>query len=672
MKKAFLFMLLCVVTSPLYATTYYVANQASGASDAHNCTDDTTNACKTITRGLAVSMGAGNKLIVEGSGAADPYTETANITTGGSSGSPFVLQGYNAGSCPETPSSDPLTPLGTNPAPTVQVVGQIQVNASNVTVTCIEVTPNPALGINYNYNGYDPTHAGIGVSTMGLSNIVISENYIHKNTSGAGGGFGAIDPTGSGHYVFNYAIAAGSAGLHYGLTNITVTHNFDHMGGGGGGISISCAGLCNVTNNEEYGGEQDDNIYEGPDLDYNEVENGGGVGGGVLTFHFNYMHGADQNFCGTTRHNCHTDCVEDSDWNLQNAVIDGNICFNQDEGIYLWDCPDSNCNTSGMTYWVYGTYYLIFNVRISNNLIAFGPNIGHLDVGIDIWHGQASVYNNAVWGAYSEAQLNSDIQYWENNILYQTYLGLNGDQCTTPYGINLEGQPISGGDSTTFDNNNKNIDYQDTTCSVPHTGLYANDLVNVNPLWVAPGTYSNTPGAVSPNINLQSGSPAIAAGINLALIFTNDLFNKTRNAGAAYDIGPVAFASSQPGISFNPTSLSFGVQLDGTTSPVMTVTVTNTGTAVLNFSSIYLVGINAGEFGVTTTCGPTLGVGVSCVLQVTFAPITPGGKSADVQVTDNAPNSPQLVPLSGIGGTSTLTFPSWNPGVISMTELIIK
>jgi len=531
--------------TPAQATTYYVAPTGN---DSNLCSQ--SQPCLTIGHGLSVAAGPGNALYV----ASGTYTENPNLTTGGSpSGGNFVVQGFAPGSsCSETASSDPFTPEGTNPAPTAKIVGQVQINASYVTFTCFDVTPNFALGRNYNYNSFTPQDAGIGVSTSSLTTITISENYVHKNTGGSGGGFGAIDPSGSGYYVFDYAIAAGCAGCRYALSNISVIHNFMRMGGGQI-ASMSCSGTCLFQDNEEYGGEADDNNFaDGHDLDYNELENTSGVGGGVLSVLGNYMHGADQNFCGTSRHNCHTDCFEDGNWGAQNIVIDRNVCFNWNEGWYFWDCVNSACNTSDANR-AHGTYTQIYNDVATNNIFAFGAN-EQADVCLDIWHGQFRFDNNSCWGAFSEASLNSDVLSYENNINVATYNGPGGvSQCTTPYGIDLEGGFSPEG--TTFDVTNANIDWQDTTCTVPNSGLYVNDKRNVDPKWVSPGSYSNTPvaSASGKDFHLQSSSPAIGAGSNLCGLFTDDLAGNTRPCGA-FDIGPyMLLNASGP---FPPTNLA--------------------------------------------------------------------------------------------------------------------
>lgn len=45
----------------------------------------------------------------------------------------------------------------------------------------------------------------------------------------------------------------------------------------------------------------------------------------------------------------------------------------------------------------------------------------------------------------------------------------------------------------------------------------------------------------------------------------------------------------------------------------------------------------------------TFGVNKSCAILVTFKPLSAGARTAAVSISDNAPNSPQEVWLSGVG-----------------------
>ena len=103
-----------------------------------------------------------------------------------------------------------------------------------------------------------------------------------------------------------------------------------------------------------------------------------------------------------------------------------------------------------------------------------------------------------------------------------------------------------------------------------------------------------------------------------------------------------------PAVTLTPTSLAWGKVLVGVTKGPKVVTLTNSGSATLNISSIGI----SGDFALVSglkPCGSTLAAGKVCKLRVTFTPTQTGARTGAVTITDNAPNSPQQVPLSGTG-----------------------
>jgi hypothetical protein len=105
-----------------------------------------------------------------------------------------------------------------------------------------------------------------------------------------------------------------------------------------------------------------------------------------------------------------------------------------------------------------------------------------------------------------------------------------------------------------------------------------------------------------------------------------------------------------PAVTLVPTSLAWGKVLVGTTKGPKTVTLTNSGTATLNISNISV----SGDFALTTvaaSCSTSkpVAVGKTCKIKVTFTPTQTGLRTGNVTITDNAPNSPQQIPLSGTG-----------------------
>ena len=133
-----------------------------------------------------------------------------------------------------------------------------------------------------------------------------------------------------------------------------------------------------------------------------------------------------------------------------------------------------------------------------------------------------------------------------------------------------------------------------------------------------------------------------------------------------------------------PTSISFGTQPVGITSGTQTVTLTNAGSALLNLTGFAITGSNSTNFGFlvkgATPCplpSGTLTAGASCTVSVDFAPQAAGPVSATLSISDNASGSPQLIALSGNGGTSgialspaTLNFASQTVGANSMAQAV--
>src|ERR1043166_4804808 len=107
-----------------------------------------------------------------------------------------------------------------------------------------------------------------------------------------------------------------------------------------------------------------------------------------------------------------------------------------------------------------------------------------------------------------------------------------------------------------------------------------------------------------------------------------------------------------PAVTFAPTSLTFAAQPIGTTSAPQSITVSNTGTGSLFINSAATRGANPLDFTqVSDGCsGLTLAAGTSCTVSITFSPTASGARSATFILTDNAPASPQTVPISGLAG----------------------
>jgi hypothetical protein len=114
-------------------------------------------------------------------------------------------------------------------------------------------------------------------------------------------------------------------------------------------------------------------------------------------------------------------------------------------------------------------------------------------------------------------------------------------------------------------------------------------------------------------------------------------------------IRSVANLAVNPGISYAPSSLTFGVQTNGTSSAAQPVVVINTLNGALAISSIAVTG----DFIETDNCGTSLPKGSSCTINVTFKPTASGTRNGSLKLTDGATNSPQVISLTGTGGAPT-------------------
>ncbi len=124
--------------------------------------------------------------------------------------------------------------------------------------------------------------------------------------------------------------------------------------------------------------------------------------------------------------------------------------------------------------------------------------------------------------------------------------------------------------------------------------------------------------------------------------------------------GPV----TAPFASLSTGALDFGPVVLGGTSGVQTVTVTNTGTAPLTFSSLpTTAGADGGQFVLAVnTCAPvglSLAPGASCDITLRFTPTgSPGPRGATVQIATNA--GTHTVTLNGV---ATATAPPATPQI---------
>ncbi len=121
-------------------------------------------------------------------------------------------------------------------------------------------------------------------------------------------------------------------------------------------------------------------------------------------------------------------------------------------------------------------------------------------------------------------------------------------------------------------------------------------------------------------------------------------------------------SSASAAVSLNTTSIDFGGQSMGTTSPGQIVTVTNSGNAALSVASVSITGAQASQFAQSNDC-TNVNPGATCSITVTFSPAIDSGTALNgavaaagtLVISSNATGSPHNVALAGSGEKSLVS-----------------
>ena len=199
------------------------------------------------------------------------------------------------------------------------------------------------------------------------------------------------------------------------------------------------------------------------------------------------------------------------------------------------------------------------------------------------------------------------------------------------------------------------------TVTLTNTGGQGLDLNSISIGGANPGDFAATPNCTPPNVLGVNATCAInvdftptAAGLRQATLMATD------NASGSPQSIPLSGtgAAPQPDVTLTPGSLTFPTTNQGSTSAAQTVTVTNSGTATLHVTSVLLTGANPGDFGLVSGCTGAYAVNGTCSISVTFSPQAAGQRLAGIVISDDAPDSPQTVQLSGTGNGTPVTKPA--------------
>ena len=256
-----------------------------------------------------------------------------------------------------------------------------------------------------------------------------------------------------------------------------------------------------------------------------------------------------------------------------------------------------------------------------------------------------------------------------------------GSSCT----ISVTFRPTTSGDRAAI------VSIADSATGSPHTvslsGTGTTSLAGVSPSSLSFGSLSVGTASAAQSVTLSNTGNAALTVSSIAVSGTNPGdFTQTNNCGssvaagancvinvtfkpaaaggrnASISITDNAIGSPQavslsgngtaPATNISPASITFGSLAVGTPSTAQSVTLSNTGNAPLNITSVSIAGSNAGDFTQSNNCGSSVAAGSSCAISITFTPLASGSRTASLAIADNAMGSPQAVSLSGTGASS--------------------
>ena len=156
------------------------------------------------------------------------------------------------------------------------------------------------------------------------------------------------------------------------------------------------------------------------------------------------------------------------------------------------------------------------------------------------------------------------------------------------------------------------------------------------------GVVGNTAGSVAANssCNINVTFTPTTTGVRTGVLTETDV--KSGNS-ASRTVALLGNGPATPTVGVNPTSLSFGNQLLSSVSVPKTLTLTNSGTAVLQ-----ITGITAdGPYSQSNNCGVALPPNQTCTITALFTPVATGSATGHVVINSNT--TAKSVTLSGTG-----------------------
>ena len=233
---------------------------------------------------------------------------------------------------------------------------------------------------------------------------------------------------------------------------------------------------------------------------------------------------------------------------------------------------------------------------------------------------------------------------------------LSGSGTTAPTGqLSANAASVSFGTVATGSSLDKQIQITNTgNAVVKITSISTTGAGITTTGLVAPATLN--PSEIA--ILTTSFAPTAAGNVAGAISIVSDAANSPLNIS-------LSGTGAQAGLSLSPASFNFGSVVDGQTKS-QSITVTNTGTAALTIAQLSVTGSGYSASGLATPA--TVAAGKSVTFSVLFAPTTAGSLAGTVSIVSNAPNSPNVLSLSGTGTAASVAL-SANPSSVSFASV---
>ena len=262
-------------------------------------------------------------------------------------------------------------------------------------------------------------------------------------------------------------------------------------------------------------------------------------------------------------------------------------------------------------------------------------------------------------------------------------LSITDSVATSPQTIALSGTgiiaPVASLNpiSLSFPQQNKGSTSSPQVVTLTNTGNASLNLSGVSVAGVNAADFTIISGcsgalAAGASCNVSVSFAPSAPGIRSASLTYTDNATPAQQTVALSGVGV-----GVPAASLSLNSLNFGAVSSGIVSPAEAVTLSNPGTLALTISSIAVTGANAGDFGMSTTCGSSLAINATCMISVVFSPTAGGARSAAVILSDSVTGG-QAIALNGTGvlnasaaaNPPSLTFPGQSVGTTTATQSV--